>query len=277
MKVIALFPFLAITGSFARQHVAVNDPMPVDDSTVINHTLDGIVKEWPVARFVTDDKTGNQYAIDNDTKNIYLVMNIPDSRMQFKMMRNGMSTYFDLKAKKKEGQGIEFPEKNESNDAALLAMQKPKQQQEGEPTKKPDIKAMRKLMAMNLVALRLFGFTKGESLDQQLMMPNSANIAFAWDSTDVMHLEYRIPLTLLGDVASLNKKEISIGWDIHAFEIKKDASADDASMNNMYGGGRMGYGGGGQRGGYYGGDKTIDAQRYWTKYVIAIPDEKKAF
>lgn len=276
MKAIALFPFLAITGFFGGEPIAVNHPLPVGDSTVINHTLDGMVKEWPISRFVTDDKTGNQYAIDNDGKNIYLVMNIPDSRMQFKMMRNGMSTYIDLKAKKKEGQGIEFPEKNESNDAALMAMQKPKQQQEGEPARKPDIKAMRKLMAMNLVALRLFGFSKGESLDQQLMMPNSVNIAFAWDSTDVMHLEYRIPLSLLGEMASLNKKEISIGWEIHAFEIKKDASAEDASMNNAYGGGRMGYGGG-QRGGYYGGDRTIDAQRYWTKYVIEIPDDKKAF
>jgi hypothetical protein len=49
-------------------------------------------------------------------------------------------------------------------------------------------------------------------------MPESANIAFAWDSTDVMNIEYRIPLSFFGTLSS-DQKDVSIGWKINGLNF----------------------------------------------------------
>jgi hypothetical protein len=100
-------------------------------------------------------------------------------------------------------------------------------------------------------------------------MPGSANIAFAWDSTDVMCIEYKIPDSLIS-TTSLNEKEVSIGWKINGFQ-RPTHPASTESEGNHRGGGRGGYGGG------YGGqgsrsqedfENFMKDQSFWTKYVF---------
>jgi hypothetical protein len=198
----------------------------------------------------------------------------------------GMSLYIDLKGKKKESHGIEFPVKNENTDLSdnlNFSGARTNRQNDGqspnEQQQKPDIKAMRKMMALNLVEMKVFGFSDNEPDDQQLLLPGSANIAFSWDSTDVMHIEYFIPLTMFGDVSSLNQKDISIGWKIHAFEMPKaNAASESSSMENRSSGGGFGGGSGRHSGGYGSGsnnrysqgdrEKMMEEQKFWTKYII---------
>jgi uncharacterized membrane protein YgcG len=271
------------------------------DSTIINHVLDGSIKEWPSGLFKTDNETGIQYAIDNDAKNIFMAMSIPNFRTQLKMMHEGMSMYIDLKGKKKEGRGIEFPVKNGSPDAndQSFSGARTNRQNNDQPTteqqRRSDIKAMRKMMALNLVEMKVFGFSDDAPDDQQLLLPGSANIAFAWDSADNMHIEYLIPLSMFGDLSSLDKKDISIGWKIHAVEIPKptegsESTSTESRPSGGRGDGGYGGGGGGRRsgGGGYGGagssrysegdrEKMMGEQKFWTKYMINIPPAKKAF
>ncbi|MEO8404000.1 MAG: hypothetical protein ABI480_05380 [Chitinophagaceae bacterium] len=292
MKTILFLPLLMTTGFLVRP-VFSNQSLyqvPVADSNNIVHVLDGTVKEWPSHKFMMDDGTHIEYAIDNDSKNLYIAMNVSDNRMQIKMMRLGMSTYIDLKGKKKEGRGIEFPEKNEAPENTFFVKpgSRSGQSDDGQQQQqqKPDLKKMRMMMALNMNRLKLFGFEKDEPEDQQLLLPGSVNIAFTWDSTDVMHIEYVVPLALLGDAASLNQKEIGIGWNIHPFEMpKREGGGEGGGMTGggYGGGGRRGYGGGGGYRGGGGGDaaeertKMMEAQRFWAKYTVVIPAEKKAF
>jgi uncharacterized membrane protein YgcG len=225
-------------------------------------------------------------------------MNIPDFRTQLKMMRVGMSMYIDLKGKKKESRGIEFPVKNENPDEAsqgysgVRANRQNNDQPVTEQQRKSEMKAMRKMMALNLVEMKVFGFSDKDPDDQQLLLPGSANIAFSWDTSDVMHIEYFIPLSMFGDISSLNQKELSMGWNIHAIEMpKRNDDPENSSGENQSSGRRGGYGGGGggghHSGGYGGGgnsrysqadrDKMMAEQKFWTKYTINIPAEKKAF
>src|SRR5450432_2678486 len=103
MKTILSLPAFLLLAVLPHKPVSFYSIIKTDtgDSSIINHVLDGSVKEWPSGQFKADGETGVQYAIDNDGKNLFLAMSIPNFRTQLKMMREGMSLYIDLKGKKK--------------------------------------------------------------------------------------------------------------------------------------------------------------------------------
>src|SRR4051812_4972505 len=47
-----------------------------DTSITIHHKQDGLINEWPSSVFQTDVGTDISYAIDNDSTNLYLVLNV---------------------------------------------------------------------------------------------------------------------------------------------------------------------------------------------------------
>jgi hypothetical protein len=72
---------------------------------------------------------------------------------------------------------------------------------------------------LNMIFLRVFGVEgQDETQNKGLMMDGNANIAFTWDTADVMHIEYLVPLTMVGDIKSLQDKTISIGWKINGMD-----------------------------------------------------------
>jgi len=109
-------------------------------------------------------------------------------------------------------------------------------------------------------------------------MPGSANIAFAWDSSDAMNIEYRIPLSFLGTLSS-DPKKISIGWKIKGaqFSSNHDGS-DQSSGEGRHGGGHSGGGGKGYGGGGYGShgeagheqshENMMNEESVWTRYTF---------
>ncbi|HKB44006.1 MAG TPA: hypothetical protein VKC90_06445, partial [Chitinophagaceae bacterium] len=113
---------------------------------------------------------------------------------------------------------------------------------------------MRDAMALNLLSIKVFGFLADEPEEQGLQMPGSANVAFSWNSTDTMYIEYNIPLSFLGK-ESLNQKEISIGWKLNGIQRKSTnegasttADAGQGNGRSGRGGGRSNFGGGGRFG-----------------------------
>lgn len=161
------------------------------DSTAINHVVDGNTAEWPNEKFETDKITGIKYAIDNDKETLFLSMKISGYDMLKNVMSRGMDLYIDTKGKKKAKCGISFPliKENESN---------------------PD----------KMANMRLFGFNGNESLEQPILVQGTANIAFAWDSLKIFHIEYSIPLKMLEEpTSSLHQKDISFGWKIKEGEM----------------------------------------------------------
>ncbi len=115
MKSIFILPAI-ISLSLSLNNKANADPIiknVITDSGIINHVLDGSTTEWPDDRFEMDKGTNIKYAVDNNAENLFLALIIPDFRTQMKMMRLGMNLYIDMKGKKKENRGIEFPVKRD--------------------------------------------------------------------------------------------------------------------------------------------------------------------
>jgi hypothetical protein len=102
---------------------------------------------------------------------------------------------------------------------------------------------MRAEMALGLSSMKVFGFSEDKSEEQGLVMRGSVNIAFAWDSIDVMNIEYRIPLSFLEASSSLDQKDIRIGWKVNGFQFSSIHSGESSAGGGRHGGGG-GYGGG---------------------------------
>ena len=154
------------------------------DSTIIIHQLDGNIGEWPSEKFITDKETKTRFATDNDAQFLFLALTIPDNATQKKIMQSGINLYVDIKGKKKENLGIEYP------------------------------------VAGNPASMRLFGFSDAEPATLSISSEGTANIAFSWDTSNVLHIEYNIPLKLLEKtVSGLNNKKISIGWKLNESEM----------------------------------------------------------
>ena len=154
------------------------------DTTAIIHLLDGNIVEWPAEKFTTDNATKIRYAIDNDSQMLFLAISIPDKKSQQRIVQQGMRLFIDVKGKKKENRGVEFP----------LGMEN----------------------GSSISDMKIFGFTSPDALPQSIKTEGTINIALTWDSSFILNIEYRVPLKMLeGSMAELNNKKISVGWKIN--------------------------------------------------------------
>jgi len=198
MRIFFLLPAISLLANSNYSHLKFSSTFQAD-TTIISHLLDGNTAEWPREKFVTDQPTKIEYAIDNDNQTLFLAINIPDRSIQKKVMQEGMNLYIDTKGKKKENKGIEFPVRMEN--------------------------------ISSTENMKLFGFDNAEPFIQNIRTEGTANIAIAWDSSSILHIEYTIPLKLIEkDLSELNNKKISIGWKIE--ENKMPPSNTIQSSNN---------------------------------------------
>ena len=179
MRIFFLLPAISLLANSNYSHLKFSSTFQ-RDTTIISHLLDGNTAEWPPEKFVIDKSTKMEFAIDNDNQTLFLAINIPDRSIQKKVMQEGMNLYIDTKGKKKENKGIEFPVKMEN--------------------------------ISNTENMKLFGFSNAEPFIQNIKTEGTANIAIAWDSSSVLHIEYNIPMKIFEEnLSELNNKKISIG------------------------------------------------------------------
>lgn len=251
------------------------------DTSIIHHTQDGNVLEWPAEKFTANTETNIKYAVDNDGQNLYVALIIPDLNTQLKMMRTGMSVFVDLKAKKKESRGIEFPVKPDRGQAFTPNEgARPARNENGEQNgsrREANLLMMRNAMLIKqLNSIKITGFLGSEPVQQVLDIPGSIQVAYKCDTSEIMEIEYLIPLSLLGEAASLKDKQISIGCKIHAMEMPSGGPDGGGGGMGMGGGGM---GGGGMRGGRGMGGRSgmgggmdretmMKEQAFWVKYTI---------
>jgi hypothetical protein len=277
---LSLFSLSAKTAAGAR-----TPPLPdhYGDTSVIIHINDGSLNEWPDDRFTTDKESNIAYAIDNDSHNLYLALKVSNRGEQVKISRMGMKLFLDMKGKKKETRGIEFPVKGENGG---FRMENTGGNQNDQQENRQDAARMKAMFRLSAVTMKLFGF-EGQADEQGLVREGSANIAFNWDSTNSLGIEYIIPLALFHeDMNDLNQRTISIGWKINGM----DASSFSGNNNNFGGGEggggfRGGRGGGGGGGGFRsgrtesnsGGNQQFDREKFmkeqelWAKYTFNLP------
>ncbi len=198
MRIFFLIPVISILANSNYVHLKFSSTFQTD-TTIITHLLDGNTAEWPAEKFATDKATKMGYAIDNDSQTLFLAINIPDRSIQKMILQEGMNLYIDTKGKKKENKGIAFPVRMEN--------------------------------ISSTENMKLFGFSNAEPFIQNIKTEGTANIAIAWDSSSILHIEYNIPLKIVEeDLSALKNKKISIGWKIE--ENKMPSNNNVQPSNN---------------------------------------------
>src|SRR4030095_130857 len=182
MKISFLLPVINILVVSNYPHIQLSSASQTDTIPIV-HILDGNIMEWPQEKFTIDKTTKIRYAVDNDSQMLFLALNIPDRTAQEIIMQKGMSLFIDVKGKKKENHGVEFP----------LGMEN----------------------VSNIGNMKVFGFTNTEPVIQNVKTEGTINIAIGWDSSYALNIEYIVPLKMFeSSVAELNNKKISIGWKL---------------------------------------------------------------
>ena len=238
MKTLVLAPVIILLNYYLK-NPGFNSCAPLSRSadTAVVHVLDGKTGEWPAEKFQTDLPTAIRYAADNDEQYLYLALVIPNFNTQLKIVRQGMELYLDAKEKKKEAKGIEFPVKEELSEQddlinEALRPDLPDTGQQDDEQRKANLKIIKAQMALRLGAMKVFGFSRNEPDEQGLLLTGSANIAFAWDSTDALNIEYRIPVPFLESSSSaLRQKEIDLGWKLNGVQLNPKRPAPSTAMS----------------------------------------------
>lgn len=200
MKISFLFPVINLLVISNNPHIRLSSTSQIDTTSII-HILDGNTIEWPQEKFTTDKETKIRYAVDNDSQMLFLALNIPGKRAQQIIMQKGMSLFIDVKGKKKENHGVEFP----------LGMEN----------------------VSDIGNMRVFGFTNTEPVIQNVKTEGTINIAIAWDSSYALSIEYYVPLKMLeSSVTELNNKKISIGWKLQESEMPSNNTAQPVSTSS---------------------------------------------
>jgi hypothetical protein len=72
-------------------------------------TADGVPSEWHLPLRFSNTAYTLQYNVTNDDQNIYVVVSSLEDNMQLRILRNGMTIYFDPKGKKNKEISLHFP------------------------------------------------------------------------------------------------------------------------------------------------------------------------
>ena len=183
MKIFFLFPAIGLLTFSDSPHLKFSS-ISGSDTSIITHALDGNIAEWPAEKFTNDKATNIRYAVDNNSQTLFLAVNISGKNEQQRIMQQGMSLFVDVKGKKRENRGVQFPLGMESG--------------------------------FTIEKMKVFGFSNGEPSEQNVKTEGTINIAVAWDTAYAMSIEYNIPLGMLETSTSeLKDKKISIGWKIN--------------------------------------------------------------
>lgn len=156
-------------------------------------TVNGNPDEWPQTFRYYDGKTQLEFAIGNDTANIYVCLKISDQKAQMKIFRSGIQVWIDPKGKKNEAVGITFPIKRVRNPD-----EKPASRQDGgnSPFQKTEIEKLKLRILSEQKDLKVKGFLNIPSQTLTADNPYGISAALAWDSLNVLCVEYKMPIAL---------------------------------------------------------------------------------
>ena len=201
MKILFLLPVINLLVVSNYHNIQLSSTSRIDTTSII-HLLDGNIVEWPQEKFTIDKATKIRYAVDNDSQMLFLALSIHDKMTQQSIMQKGMNLFIDVKGKKKENHGVEFP----------LGMEN----------------------VSDIGNMKVFGFSNAEPFPQNVKTEGTINIAIGWDSSTVLSIEYYVPLKMLeSSLTELNNKKISIGWKLHESEMPGNNAAQPASTSSQ--------------------------------------------
>jgi hypothetical protein len=103
--------------------------------------IDGVAQEWAALNPIIEDESKVEYALQNDGKNLYIIMVFKSPTSKTTMDYTGMKIYFTTGGKKSKDYGILFQKKQYTADALIASLKKrgqsPSEAQIAEIRKKP--------------------------------------------------------------------------------------------------------------------------------------------
>ncbi|QNR86879.1 hypothetical protein H9N25_11080 [Pedobacter riviphilus] len=242
-KILSLSVFSVMFGSFSVKAQDVEENIRM----VKPFKADGISNEWNEPLNQYNDATKLAFALANDDKNLYIIIESLDPQTTFSVLRGGITLNINTEGKKKDGMKLTFP-----------LMERPPMPKEGEEYHNrtpllPD-GATQGPVAMNK-GIRVSGFKN--IADGELPAINQDGIETGMSIHPNRDLIYELSIPLAQLQVGLDLKKPLV-YNIKINEpnksgFKREARPEGASGGKGRSGGRGGMGGGGMGGGGRGG------------------------
>jgi hypothetical protein len=274
---LSIFSVILISFSVKAQDVEENIRM------VKPFKADGLSNEWNEPLNQYNDATKLAFALANDDKNLYIIIESLDPQTTFSVLRGGITLNINTEGKKKDGMKLTFP-----------LMERPPMSKEGEEHREhaplpPDKDSeMHDPAAMNK-SIRVSGFKN--IADGELPAINQDGIETGMSIHPNRDLIYELSIPLAQLQVGLDLKKPLV-YNIKINEpnksgFKREARSEGAGGGKgrsggrggmggggMGGGGRGGMGGGGRMGGgggqrpQEGGESGSKSSDFWIKYKL---------
>ena len=160
-------------------------------------------------------------------------------------MHSGVDIWLDPTGKKKRKTGLSFPLKLEGSPGDIIRKQRANRDPDSEPSEHSRASKLRERVLFAQTSIKVTGMTDIKEPELPLQNKYGIEIAFDWDSLNILAIEYKIPLSLVYQhpaTASDLEHPIGLGIEVGAIETGPPASNAEGSQNGQ-GGQRGGQGG----------------------------------
>jgi hypothetical protein len=228
-------------------------------------TADGKTDDWHLPLRFSNDKYTYQYNVTNDDKNIYICILSTDNATQKRIMKNGMTIFFDRKGKKNKDVSLSFPIPKDDDDDNFNRYRA----QNGYPVTPADRDSTKAKMLKESDVFNTKGFINMENGQFGTNDPkNTIHVALQLNNNDsVLVYEAVIPFNIITG-SDLTPKQaarnFSVGIELNAVPNQGGGGGGGGNRPSMggmrmgMGMGGMGMGMGGMRGG---GGRNGNSQR----------------
>ena len=215
-----------------------------------------------------DTESKVRYYVTNDTEFLKVKFNTAESPSIAKILRTGLTIYFDVKGKKKKDVFVQYPLEQK---VKLTQADMPKMSSSKSPTPMID---SGKLLS-ELTGLALFESYKEEKNFSVLDSKSDIKIAITANSNSEITYELIIPISRITNGGLNSLSNLSIGIVSGSFEAPAMGSGGGQGMSggsgSMSDGGMRGSGGGGGQGGGQGRGRSTGGSQSGNSSIMTKP------
>jgi hypothetical protein len=225
--------------------------------------IDGKINDWSLPLRFSNPEYSMQYAVTNDDKNIYICVYSKDESIQLRMLKAGMSIYFDPKGEKNKKMSLVFPIKKPVD---------PPDSRNGNPIRNADYKMEEDQLLLQSDYYNTIGLLNMENGQYGINgKKNNIQIAIKLNDDSSLVYEAAVPIScILGTDLKPGyvSRNFSVGLVVNGMPNPRNPNNAYQSRPS-YGGGMRGmHGMGGNRNYGSGNNPTPKAEENWYQFRL---------
>lgn len=230
-------------------------------------TIDGQAAEWPQFFRFYAPGTRFQFDVMNDKTNLYVCVRATEMEAQARLMHSGLTLWFDAAGKKKQKEGLSFPIKldHTADEIARGDNTGKYRAGDGTPSLHRRVNGLKERVILSQTAIKNINLPGIAEPLLPLTNANGLNVAYGWDSIDILFVEYQVPLAvILGHIPSASElqKPIGLGLDVGAIEAPSRSGGNGGGASASPTGMGSNRGMAGRPGGMTGQGQTMSGPSY---------------